>query len=225
MNRAFSMTSVALGLLLSALVAEDAAGQWNVARFGTEKSRVYSTFGLDPAFVSSLGYARVIPLVKHDFQLTGDVGVVTAGLDARDFRARLGAQTSLVEWQSMHLTGSATFITRGTKNSVYRGINFGADLAGTLGMYRHRWFAAGEFGFDKAIVTHVTHTDWYRETVYADAKDGWYLDTGGAYRYGVTGGFALGRSEVVGRFGWLRTERFKEHLTPMYASLGVGVGF
>src|SRR5687767_12988043 len=117
-------SSITLGILLSALVAQHAAAQWNVARFATERSRVYTTFGLDPALVTTVGYGRAVTLIGHDFQLTGDAGVVAAGMDARDFRARLGTQTSLVTWRSVHLTGSATFITRGTDNSVYRGLNF-----------------------------------------------------------------------------------------------------
>jgi hypothetical protein len=95
----------------------------------------------------------------------------------------------------------------------------------TLNVYRHRWFAAGELGFDKAIITHVTHSDWYRTHIYPDAKDGWYLDAGGTYRAGLAGGVALGRTEIVGRVGWLRTEDFNELLPPMYASVGVAFGF
>jgi hypothetical protein len=222
MNRASAVT---VALLLSVFVAAEAAAQWNVARFGTMKNRVYTSAGLDPAAVTTVGYGRVIQLRGHDFQLTGDIGVVAAGMDARDFRTRVGAQTSLVEWRSIHLTGSATFITRGTDNSIYQGINFGADFTGTLGMYREGWFAASEFGFDKAIITHVSHSDWYRENFYPDAKDGWYLDAGGTYHYGLAGGFALGRTELVGRVGLLRSERFNKLTSPGYVSLGVGFGF
>ena len=91
-------------------------------------------------------------------------------------------------------------------------------------MYRQRWFTGGEFGFDKAIITHVTHSDWYRNHYYPDANDGWYLDAGGTYHYGLAGGVTLGRTEIVGRVGLLRTERFKSLATPGYVSLGVGFG-
>lgn len=219
------LSSVTLAFLLSALAAHAVEGQWNVARFGTERNRLYSSFGLDPALVTSVGYGRVVRVIGHDFQLTGDIGLAAAHLDTRDFRARLSTQTSVLRWRSVHLTGSATFITRGTENSIYRALNFGADLTGTLGLYRHRWFAAGEFGFDKAIITHLRHSDWYRRNYYADARDGWYLDAGGIYHYGVTAGIALGRAEVSGRFGWRRTENFREVSPPVYVSLGVGVGF
>jgi hypothetical protein len=219
-------SSITLGVLLvSALLARQAAAQWNVARFGTDRTRVYTTFGLDPALVTALGIGRVIPLMGHDFQLAGEIGVVAARFDTRDFRARLGVQTSLLRAGSLHLTGSATFITRGTENAIYRGLNFGSDFTGTLGVYRHGWFAAGEFGFDKAIITHVTHSDWYRRYFYPDAKDGWYLTGGGTFHYGLTAGLALGKAEAVGRVGWLRTENFGTMLPPMYASLGLGVGF
>ncbi|HTJ21503.1 MAG TPA: hypothetical protein VL383_03870 [Gemmatimonadaceae bacterium] len=219
------ISSITLGVVLSALVARDAAAQWNVARFGSERNRVYTTFGLDPALVTSVGYGRVVPLFNHDFQLTGDAGVVTARLDTRDFRARLGTQTSVVRWRSLHLAGSATFIARGTENSIYRAFNFGADLTGTAGLYRQRWFAAGEFGKDKAIITHLTNSEWYRTHFYPDAKDGWYLDAGGTYHYGVVSGIALGNAELVGRAGWLRTERFNDMMPPLYATVGLGFGF
>jgi len=222
MNR---VTSITLGIVLLALVSHDAGAQWNVARFGTAPNRVYSTFGLDPAFVASLGYGRVIPLFGHDFQLAVDGGLAAAHVDTRDFRARVGVQTSLVQWRSVHVTGSATFITRGTENAIYRGLNFGSDFTGTLGVYRHRWFAAGEFGFDKAIITHVTHSDWYRTYYYPDAKDGWYLTGGGTFHYGLTGGLALGKAELVGRCGWRTTEDFNDLMPPMYASVGLGFGF
>jgi hypothetical protein len=215
-------SSIILGIVLSALVAEVAAAQWNVATFDAGQNRVYTSFGLDPAFVTTVGYGRVVPVLGHRVQFAGDVGIGAAQLDANDFRARLQAHTSIVHWRSLHLTGSATAITRGTKNSVYRGLNFGADIAGTAGVYRPGWFLAGEFGFDKAVISHITHSDWYRKNVYPDAKDGWYLDAGGTYRHGVTAGIAIGRAEFVGRFGWQRTEKFNDLTPPMYATLGTG---
>lgn len=213
-----------VALMISAVVARVAAAQWNVARFDMGKNRVYTAFGLDPALVTTVGYGRVVPVFGHQFQLAGDVGIGAAGLDVSDFRARLQANTSIVHWRSLHLTGSASFITRGTENSIYRGLNFGADFTATGGVYRPGWFVAGEFGFDKAVITHITQSDWYRN-FYPGAKDGWYLDAGGTFHYGLTGGIAIGRVELVGRVGLQRTEDFNELAPPGYVRLGAGFGF
>ena len=222
MNRT---TSIILGVLLVALVARDAAAQWNVARFKTGRNTVYATAGLDPALVTALGYARVIELVGHDFQFNLEGGLAAAHLDSRDFRARAGIGTSLLRWRSINLTGSATFNARGTENVLYRGFDYGADFTAALGVYRRGWFAAAEFGKDKAVITHVTHSDWYRTNYYPDARDGWYLDAGGTFHYGLSSGVALGPAEVTLRAGWLRTEKWDDMLPPMYASMGLGVRF
>ena len=215
---------IALGIALAGVAARDAAAQTNVARFATERSRVFTTVGLDPAVVTSIGYGQVIRVAGHDFQLAGEAGVVAAGFDIRDARARVTAQASLLQWRSVHLTGSASAVARRTDNVGFRAINIGADVSGTLGVYRQGWFAAGEFCKDKSIVTHVKHTDFYRENFFPDAKDGWYLDAGGTYHYGFVGGVSIGRIQLGGRVGWQKTEDWNDMTPPMYVSLGVGLG-
>jgi len=211
-----------VALVVSALAARDVAAQWNVERFGSARNQVYTTFGLDPALVASVGYGRVVPMLGREWQLGVEAGVVAPDFASRDYRARLQARTTLLGWRSLRLVGSAAFITRGTDNSIHRAINFGADFTGTAGVYRPGWFVAGEFGFDKAIITHLTHSDWYRQNFYPDAKDGWYLNAGGTYHYGVAAGVAIGRTELALRAGRLRTEDFNDLQPPMYASLGLG---
>ena len=216
---------IVLTLALGALVGTQAEAQWNVARFGERSNIVYSSYGLDPAMVLTAGYGRVVPIFGHRFQFVVDGGMVMARADANDFRARVGVRTALLSWRSLALTGNMAFVTRGTENSIYRGLNFGSEFALTAGVYRRGWFVASEFGRDKDIITHLTHSDWYRRYYYPQAKDGWYLNAGGTYSYGLTAGVALGRTEVVVRAGRLVTEKFDQMLPPMYASLGIGVGF
>jgi len=219
------MAKLTLGIALTMLAASNAHGQWNVARFGMERNRVYTTFGLDPAFVTSVGYARTFPVLTHEFQITGEVGMASNRADTRDFRSRIGTQTSLASWKALNLTGAATFVSRGTDNAIYRGFNFGADLTGAVGVYRPRWFVAGEMGLDKAVITHVKHSAYYRDTFYPDAKDGWYLDAGGTIHHGLSAGVTIGKAELVGRAGWLRTENYNSLMPPFYGSIGLGVGF
>ncbi len=89
-------------------------------------------------------------------------------------------------------------------------------------MYRPRWFAGTEAGIDKNMATRITHTDWYRTYFYPDAKDGWYSGTGGTIHYGLTGGVTLGRTELMTRAGFLKTEQFNETVPPVYVNVGFG---
>lgn len=216
---------VPAALVASMLLVSKAEAQWNVARFSATPNRFYTAVGFDPAMVTTVGYSRTVPFLGRRIQLSGDAGVGAAGLELSDFRVRVQAHGSIVHWRSLHFTGSVTFITRGTENSIYRGLNFGSDFTGTVGIYRPRWFAAAEVGFDKAVITHITHTDWYRQHIFPDAKDGWYLNAGGTFHYGVISGITLGRFELAGRFGGQQTEGFRELSSPLYVSLGVGFGF
>lgn len=218
-------TLVPLGIVMLATLAGTAAAQVNVARMGTERNRIYTTFGFDPALVSTLGYGRVTTIFQHDFLLSGDLGIVTAHLDTRDFRGRTGVQTSLWTWRSVRASGSMLAIVRGTENSIYRGINIGADVTGAIGVYKSGWFSAFELGKDKDVLTHVTHSDWYRKYYYAEAKDGWYLDAGGVYHFGFAGGVSWGATDIGARFGWRRSEGGEDVAPPIYASLSLARGY
>lgn len=215
----------ALALLLAVTTAQEASAQWNVERFDAARNQVYTTFGLDPALVGSVGYARVAPFLGRTWQLGVEFGVVAFEFDRRDVRAQLQARTSLLQWRSLRLVGTAAFITRGTENSIYRAVNFGSDITGAAGVYHRSWFLAGEFGFDKNIITHLQHSDWYHTYFYPEARDGWYLPGGGTFHYGVTGGVAIGPTELALRLGRQRTEQFDDLLPPVYASLGLGIRF
>jgi hypothetical protein len=218
-----------LGILLCVaglvLLGRGAAGQWNVARFDTSRNRIYATAGLDPAIVTAVGVGRTVPLLGREVQVVAEFGVVASELDIKDYRARLGVQTAVIGWRSLRLTGSATFIARGTENTIYSAVGFGSDFTGTLGLYRRGWFAAGEFGFDKEIITHVTNSDWYRRWFYQDARDGWYIPTGGNFHSGLVTGVAIRGVEFAARAGLRWSEGGDAVLPPFYGSVGIGVGF
>src|SRR5262249_27863291 len=157
-------------------------------------------------------------------QVGAEFGTVVAAFDMHDWRTRAIARTSIAQWGTFRMTGEGALIARGTSNSIYNALNLGASTAFTAGAYRPGWFLAAETGFDKAISTRITNSDWYREYYYADAKNGWYLTPGGTVHVGLTGGATLGHLELTVRAGTLRTERFNSLAPPMYASVGAGIG-
>lgn len=221
MKTASYMKALVLAL---AFVTSSANAQWNAARFDSTKAWTYASFGLDPAFVAAVGAAGVIPGWTKT-QVGAEFGSVVAAFDLRDWRARATARTSAVRWGAFRITAEEAVIARGTSNSIYSALNLGGAVTFTAGLYRRRWFAATEGGFDKAIVTRITNSDWYRTYYYADAKNGWYLTPGGTFHAGLTGGVSIANIELTARAGTVRTERWNAMTPPMYVSLGAGVGW
>jgi len=215
---------MSLPLVLAVSIASSTHAQWNVARFDSTKMWTYATFGLDPAFIGSVGVSGVIP-GRVKVQLGAEVGSVVAAFDLRDWRSRATARASLIQWGAFRLTTEDAVITRGTSNSIYTAFNLGASTTFTAGAYRRRWFLASEAGFDKSILTRIRNSDWYREYYYADAKNGWYLTPGGTFHAGLTGGVTLGNIDITARAGKLRTERMNDLTPPMYATIGAGIGW
>jgi hypothetical protein len=212
--------AAAAGIFIAA-GAGPVSAQWNAARYDSSTTWVFTSYGLDPSVVGALGIARSVPVLGGS-QISAEAGWVVAGLDVKDYRGRVSAKTTAVRWRSLRLTGEGSLSGRGTSNSIYRAVGIGAATTWTLGVYRPRWFAGTEAGYDKNVATHLNHTNWYRSYFYPDAKDGWYGSTGGTIHYGLTGGVALGPAEFMSRAGFLKTERLNDMTPPMYVTIGVG---
>ena len=214
-------------IILAALLgaASPVRAQWNVALFERGEGRTYVALGLDPAIVGTLGITKAASLLTRTFQVGGELSLAAGKRDAMDSRVRLALKAPILNWKSVFLTGAATAVARSTENRIYKAVNFGADLTAGLGVYRARWFAAAEWGRDEAIITHLENSQWYRDHVYPDAKDGWYLDAGGTVRLGLSTGVSIGRTELSLRVGKQGTEHHNDTVLPAYATLGIGRAF
>ncbi|HEX5059116.1 MAG TPA: hypothetical protein VFV99_07135 [Kofleriaceae bacterium] len=177
------------------------------------------TAGAEQGFVVGAGYARAISVADRLLVLGGDLELDWAEIDIDDFRMQAGASAPIVTHRRLQLIGSLAGVVRGTNNDAARMINVGVDAAVLGGYYAPRWFVAGEVGFDWAGATHITHSDTYRMVVYADAKDGWYGNTAGTFRYGIQAGLSFAGNDVVLRAGRLMDVAGNPALFPIYATL------
>lgn len=138
-----------------------------------------------------------------------------------DFKTKIGGQINIYQIESFRFNAAIHAIYRHYANPLVTLQNFGADASATIGYYKPKWFVAGEFGFDQAIVTHFRHTDIYKE-VYPDVKNGWFEPTtGGNFNFGIQTGYSFSRSDLTLRAGKVITEDFKtEPLIPFYLQIG-----
>jgi hypothetical protein len=99
--------------------------------------------------------------------------------------------------------------------------NFGSEFSATAGWYAHKWFAAGEFGFDKAITTHLKHSELMKE-YNPSVQSGWYIPNGGNFIYGLQAGYTFNRNDLYAKFGKTRAEDLKStSMIPFYFQLGL----
>lgn len=139
-----------------------------------------------------------------------------------DFKTKIGGEVLILNKSNLKGSISVNGIYRSYENPLVRLQNFGSELKGTFGYYEPKWFVAGEVGFDKAIVTHFKHSETYKETIFADVKDGWYEPaTGGNFMYGIQTGYSFNKSDITFNIGMVTTQDFKTTpLIPYYLMLG-----
>jgi hypothetical protein len=176
--------------------------------------------GAEYGFVAGVGYARALSLQGRTFWLGGDLLVPWAGIDASDYRVRVGAVVPFAIRGGFRLAGSFAPTLRGTQNDASQMTSLGADLGVVGGYYARHWFLAVETGFDWSMTTHIEHSARYRTSVYAGARDGWYANAAGNLRYGAQLGATFLRHDLVLRVGQLRGIDGSAPLLPFYGTLG-----
>ncbi|WP_233431360.1 hypothetical protein [Flavobacterium tructae] len=176
--------------------------------------------GWEHSFVYGLAYGyhlktKLPIVVEASFSLPSGETVFD------DFKSKIGGQINLYQINHFRFNAAIHGIYRRYENPLVTLQNFGADATAIIGYYKPKWFAAGEFGFDKAIATHFKNSAIYKE-VYPDVKNGWYEpSTGGNFNYGIQAGYSFRRSDLTLRLGKVITQDFKtEPLIPLYFQLG-----
>jgi hypothetical protein len=176
--------------------------------------------GFDYGVVYGIGYSYQFKS-KLPALLNISYSLPSGGKLFDDFKTKIGGQVSLYRINSFQFSASVHGIYRRYENPLVRLQNFGSELSGVIGYYKSRWFVAGEFGFDKAIVTHFKHTTEFKAD-FPQVKDGWYEpSTGGNFSYGLQTGYSFNRSDLTLKLGKVLTEDFKTKPSiPYYFQLG-----
>ena len=137
-----------------------------------------------------------------------------------DFKTKLGAQLNVLELQNVLVTLHAYGIIRRYENSLASMFNFGSEFATTVGYYKKTWWIAGDFGFDKAIVTNIKHSEIMKE-YNPGIQSGWYIPTGGNFIYGLQGGYSFSKSDVSLKISSTMAQDFNtKPMVPYYAQVG-----
>ena len=190
-----------------------------------KKNSVYLNLGYDYGMTAQLGYGRFFDIFKP-IVLTADYSMPMGEDLFDDAKFRCGGQIEVFEKNrfsvSLKLLGNA----RKYESDLVKIKNFGGEISVTSGYYKPTWRVAGEFGFDKSIVSLLEHKDLMKEN-YPDIKDGWYIPCGGNYFYGIQASKTFKkRFDISTRIGGTNAERNDENaMLPYYAQIGLIMRF
>ncbi len=214
-------------ILVAMALAEAAYSQninWRSLR-DDQRNVVQFNFGYDYGVTAQLGYGRSFTLIRP-VAVGLDFSVPMGDVLVDDFKARIGGQVEIVEAGAFSATIKIASNLRRYQTQLVRIVSFGSDFAAVAGYYKSTWYAAGEFGFDKAVTSYLKHSDVMKANFPA-IRDGWYVPTGGNFYYGIQGGKTIGESlELSLRLGATRAQDKDENaVLPYYAQLGLGMRF
>lgn len=221
------MKNILTAIALVAALAQSMVAQtvnWK-ALHGDQQNIMQLNLGYDFGVTAQAGYGR-----KFDF-----IRPVVVGLDFSlpmgnvlldDFKLRLGAQVEVVEIGAFSASVKILSNFRRFENEMVRIVSFGSEFGAVAGYYTESWSAAGEFGFDKSIVSHLKHSDIMRE-FFPAIRDGWYIPSGGNFYYGVQGSKTIGESlDITLRVGATKGQpKDEDAVLPYYLQLGLGFRF
>lgn len=187
-----------------------------------QKHILHINTGWDYGLVYGAGYSYHLPS-KLPVLLNASYSFPSGGKVFDDFKIKAGGQLAFYQVKNFKFSGSVHALYRRYENPLVRLQNVGAEISTVIGYYKPKWFASGEIGFDKAIVTHFKHSESFRDNVYAGVQDGWYKPTtGGNFNYGIQIGYSLPKIDLMFKIGKVVTQDFKTTpLIPYYTQLYV----
>ncbi len=186
---------------------------------------VKTTTGLDHGFVFGVGYGRLFRILRHPTVIHAQVSMPWAKFDLQDSQWKLGATIPILGKGHWRLSGRIDTVVRTTHNDINRMVSIGADIRLTGGYVSPSWFAGSLVGFDWALTTHIKHTDAYRETVFSQARDGWYRGTGGTVYMGLYGGYSFGKLDLATQISQPRHPNFASKTIPFQVNISASYLF
>ena len=185
---------------------------------------------------TGLDYA-VLPLTisyKKGLRLFGGKRVISAGVEAivpmfnfdlNDLKLSLTTEMTLYKSSRFEVSGGLNPLYVSTKLETNHLRSLGADLHLFAGYSSPNWHLGLDFMYNKIFSTYITHSDIYRDNVFADVVDGWYRNTASNIKIGIYASRTFGNFDPFLTAGIVKTGKFNDFLLVPGIYLNLGTNF
>jgi hypothetical protein len=182
--------------------------------------------GLEAAFIARATYVRRLDLgFLPEARLFARFTLPVVRPDLGDWGVDGGAGTTPLAWRDFRLALLVGPLVRRATNELFSAAAIGVGVTILIGYEGQRWGLSAEGGYEQIFAAYLHHSDLYRDTFYADVKDGWYALSGSTIRLGLRGGVRFGSIEIAAKAGVNATGQLNAATPPFYATLGGAYAF
>jgi len=194
-----------------------------------ENNRIYLRSGIEPTTMIAFGYQRNLQAGIIDRMVTTyaewNTSMVRFGLDNSELR--IGGIVPIYCTGNVKIVNDLHLSAGSMTNRNFDSKKFAVGDEVAVGYYPAGWFLAATAEYETVFLNKFEHTDFYRTTFYADARDGWYSGAGGMFQVGIEGGVTLfGNYDLHMEIKLPFTEKFNAYGgSPLHVNLGLGYRF
>ncbi|MEZ4851344.1 MAG: hypothetical protein R3B93_22565 [Bacteroidia bacterium] len=211
-------------IVLFTIIFSFSALKAQIINYGADHSNAASTVqlygGLKYGVILGVGYLHKLEIKNHPIWIGAQIESPFGENILDDHKEVLSAQGTIYQKGSFRVNSSLALIHRATQNPYANMNNLGAEISLNTGIFRPKWFLAGEVSFDQPFSTYITHHEAYRE-IYPQVRDGWYKTSGGNMRAGIQGGYSLKQFDVNLQIGPSLNSAGRMNMLFFYGILGV----
>jgi len=192
-------------------------------------NRAYLKAGIEPATMLTLGYQHNInvPLLKHHLTTFAEWKVSIPRFSFNNSELKIGGIYPVFKKSGFMIVNNLNLSTGSVATLHFDSKKFAVADEIAIGFYKKRWFFATTIEYEKIFLNYLKHTDFYRETFYEGAKDGWYTGAGGMFQFGIEAGISLKeRYDIHLEIMMPFTEKFDAYGgSPLHTNLGLAYRF
>ena len=209
--------------------ANQLSAQTIINNDNTIQNRAYLRIGIEPTTMLTFGYQRNIALgfLKQAITTYAEWGVSAFRFSVNNSELKIGGILPVFEKGSFKILNNLNLSTGSVATRHFNSKKFAVADEIAIGFYKKKWFFATTFEYEKILLNHIKHTDFYKESYYEDVKDGWYKGAGGMFQFGIEGGKTFKEKyDVHLEIKMPFTEKFNGYGgSPLHANLGLAYRF